>query len=46
MTSTITPVTAIKLSDTQLTILSAASQRDDRAVVMPVRLTGGRPTRW
>jgi hypothetical protein len=41
MTSTITPATAIKLSDTQLTILSAASQRDDRAVVMPERLTGG-----
>jgi Protein of unknown function (DUF3489) len=33
--------TTIKLSDTQLTILSAASQREDRAVVLPRRLTGG-----
>ena len=41
MTSTVPPVTTIKLSDTQLVILSAASQRADRAVVMPERLTGG-----
>jgi Protein of unknown function (DUF3489) len=33
--------TTTKLSDTQLTILSAASQRADRAVVLPERLTGG-----
>lgn len=31
----------MKLSDTQLTILSAASQRDDRAAILPERLTGG-----
>jgi hypothetical protein len=40
MTST-TPAITTKLSDTQLVILSAASQRPDRAVVMPERLTGG-----
>ena len=34
-------MTTTKLSDTQLTILSAASQRDDRAVILPERLTGG-----
>ena len=31
----------MKLSDTQLTILSAASQREDRAIVLPERVTGG-----
>jgi hypothetical protein len=35
-----TRTTSIKLSDTQLTILSAASQRADGAVVLPERLTG------
>jgi hypothetical protein len=39
MTSTAT--TSTKLSDTQLVILSVASQREDRAVVLPNRLTGG-----
>lgn len=31
----------MKLSDTQLTILSAASQRDDRVAILPDRLKGG-----
>ena len=31
----------MKLSDTQLTILSAASQRADRTAILPERLTGG-----
>ena len=30
-----------KLSDTQLVVLSAASQREDRAVVLPEWLKGG-----
>ncbi len=31
-----------KLTDTQLVILSAASQRDDRGVELPANLKGGR----
>ena len=31
----------MKLSDTQFTILSAASQRADRVAILPERLTGG-----
>jgi Protein of unknown function (DUF3489) len=31
----------VKLTDTQLLLLSAASQRDDRALVAPPKLTGG-----
>ncbi len=30
-----------KLTDTQLVILSAASQREDRGVVLPTKLKGG-----
>jgi hypothetical protein len=32
---------SIKLSDTQLVILSAAAQRDDRSLTPPVKLKGG-----
>src|SRR5271169_6286379 len=32
---------SVKLTDTQLVLLSAASQRDDRALERPVSLTGG-----
>ena len=32
---------AIKLTDTQLVILSAASQREDRGVILPTKLKGG-----
>jgi hypothetical protein len=31
----------VKLTDTQLVLLSAASQRDDRALERPSKLTGG-----
>jgi hypothetical protein len=31
----------VKLTDTQLLLLSAASQRDDRALEPPPNLTGG-----
>jgi hypothetical protein len=31
----------VKLTDTQLLLLSAASQRDDRALELPPKLTGG-----
>ena len=41
MTTSTHPVTTTKLSDTQLTILSAASQREDRTVILPELLTGG-----
>ena len=30
-----------KLTDTQLVVLSAASQREDRRVIMPDKLRGG-----
>jgi hypothetical protein len=33
-----------KLTDTQLIILSAASQRDDRGVELPANLKGGSST--
>ncbi len=32
-----------KLTDTQLIILSTASQRDDRGVELPANLKGGAP---
>jgi hypothetical protein len=32
---------SVKLTDTQLVLLSAASQRDDRALERPTNLTGG-----
>jgi hypothetical protein len=32
---------SVKLTDTQLVLLSAASQRDDRALERPSKLTGG-----
>jgi hypothetical protein len=32
---------SVKLTDTQLRLLSAASQRDDRALERPSNLTGG-----
>jgi DNA-binding MarR family transcriptional regulator len=32
---------SVKLTDTQLVLLSAASQRDDRALARPANLTGG-----
>ena len=32
---------ATKLTDTQLVILSAASRRDDRGIVLPTNLKGG-----
>jgi hypothetical protein len=32
---------SIKLSDTQLVMLSAAAQRDDRSVTLPESLKGG-----
>jgi DUF2924 family protein len=32
---------ATKLTDTQLVILSAASQREDRGIVLPTKLKGG-----
>jgi hypothetical protein len=32
---------SVKLTDTQLSLLSAASQRDDRALERPPNLTGG-----
>jgi hypothetical protein len=32
---------SVKLTDTQLVLLSAASQRDDRALERPANLTGG-----
>jgi hypothetical protein len=41
MTSTITPAATIKLSDTQLVLLSQAAQHPERAVTIPERLRGG-----
>ena len=41
MTTTATAVAAIKLSDTQLVILSGAAQHPERAVAIPERLRGG-----
>ena len=34
-------MSAAKLTDTQLVILSAASQREDRGIVLPAKLKGG-----
>jgi uncharacterized protein DUF3489 len=41
MTTTATAVAAIKLSDTQLVILSGAAQHPERAVAIPERIKGG-----
>ena len=36
----------MKLTDTQLVLLSAASQREDRAIELAPNLKGGAAKRW